>query len=186
MISLRIHVAKSPSRCTAHASSDFASIFEGFDTLVMGRRTFTAMGNTGGGDLGGPFRGMKVVVVSRTLDPRRYPNATIVSGGLKDAITALKQEPGKDIWLFGGGELFQGLLDLDLVDTVEVAVIPVLLGEGIPLLPRAAKRAPLALASHTIYPKTGTISLAYDVKRAAARTPKRGSRRAGSQEMAVS
>ena len=163
---------------------DFGSIFNEFDTLVMGRRTFTAMGDTGDGEFGGPFRGMKIVVVSRTLDKQRYPKATIVSENLKDAIAAMKQEPGKDIWLFGGGHLFQSLLDLDLVDTVEVAVIPVLLGQGIPLLPGAAKRAQLVLTSHTVYPKTGTIALAYDVKRAQKRS-QRASQQSGTRELAV-
>lgn len=47
----------------------------------------------------------------------------------------LKSQPGKDIWLFGGGTLFRSLADAGLVDTVEVAVMPILLGGGIPLLP---------------------------------------------------
>ena len=164
---------------------DFGAIFNEFDTLVMGRRTFAAMGDTGDGAFGGPFAGMKIVVVSRTLDPQRYPKATIVSDGVKAALTALKQQPGKDIWLFGGGQLFRTLLELDLVDTVEVAVIPVLLGQGIPLLPGAAKRAHLTLSSHTVHPKTGTLSLAYDVKHAGEKTSKRASRQSGPREMAV-
>jgi dihydrofolate reductase len=49
-------------------------------------------------------------------------------------VAALRAEPGKDIWLFGGGMLFRSLLDAGLVDLVEVAVIPVLLGGGVPLV----------------------------------------------------
>lgn len=71
--------------------------------------------------------------------------------------------PGKDIWLFGGGELSRGLLDAKLVDTVEVAVIPVRLGGGIPLLPPRAKRTKLKLTGHEIY-KTGIVSLEYSVQ----------------------
>ncbi len=163
---------------------DFGSILKDFDTLIMGRRTFTAMGDTGDGNFGGPFRGMKIVVVSRTLDPRRYPGATILSDDLKQAITALKAQAGKDIWLFGGGELFRSLVDVDVVDTVEVAVIPVLLGQGIPLLPATGARARLTLTSHTIYPKTGTVSLAYDVKRAKEAASQRASRRTRSRKAA--
>jgi dihydrofolate reductase len=161
---------------------DFAAMFKEFDTLVLGRRSFTAMGDTGNGSFGGPFTGMKIVVVSRTLDPRRYPGATVLSEELDAAIPALKQQPGKDIWLFGGGELFRSLLDLGLVDTVEVAVIPVLLGGGIPLLPGAARSTQLTLTRHTVYPKTGTVSLSYDVKRAADAAPTRSSRRSTSQK----
>ena len=70
------------------------------------------------------------------------------------------------MWLFGGGELFRSLLDLGLVDTIEVGVIPVILGGGIPLLPPPASRARLTLTNHRAYPKTGTVSLEYAVKRA--------------------
>jgi len=71
---------------------------------------------------------------------------------------------GKDIWLWGGGELFRSLLALKLVDVVEVAVIPVLLGKGLPMLPSPAKSAKLKLKSHKIYKKTGTVLLRYEVK----------------------
>ena len=62
----------------------------------------------------------------------------------------LKAAPGKDIWLFGGGSLFSRPLGMGLVDTVEVAIIPVLLGKGIPLLPDAAERATLKLTKHRV------------------------------------
>lgn len=142
---------------------DFGAIFAEFDTLLMGRKTFAPMAKAKGGK-GGPFSGMRLVVVSRTLRQRDYPNVTLISENLEQAVAALKQGPGKDIWLFGGGELFRSLLELGLVDTVEVAVIPVVLGQGIPLLPGPARPTTLALASHKVYAKTGTVALAYDVK----------------------
>ncbi len=85
-------------------------------------------------------------------------------------MTALKKEPGKDIWLWGGGDLFRSLLDLNLVDTVEVGVVPVVLGQGIPLLPSPARQTRLTLTSHQVYKKTGTVSLVYDVKPAVRRS----------------
>ena len=72
-------------------------------------------------------------------------------------------EPGKDIWLFGGGSLFRSLLAARLVDTVEVAVIPVLLGGGIPLLPPPTQQAKLRLVGNKVY-KTGIVSLEYAVE----------------------
>lgn len=86
-----------------------------------------------------------------------------VSADPKETVTALKRRPGKDIWLFGGGGLFQSLLALDLVDAVQVAIIPVLLGGGVPVLPSPATRAKLRLTSHRIYEKTGTVMLEYAV-----------------------
>jgi dihydrofolate reductase len=86
-----------------------------------------------------------------------------VSSNARDTVTQLKAAPGKDIWLFGGGSLFRSLLGLGLVDTVEVAIIPVLLGGGIQLLPNPAARAKLKLTKHRVYTQTGTVALEYDV-----------------------
>ena len=74
--------------------------------------------------------GKEAVVVSRTLKPKNHPDVTIVSRGLEARVREMRDRPGKDIWLFGGGQLFRSLLELGLVDSVEVAVIPVLLGGG--------------------------------------------------------
>ena len=143
---------------------DFRALFAQFDTVLLGRRTFEMMG--GAGTAGTP--GMKTVVVSRTLRQRDHPKVTIVGQGWKQTVSALREEQGKDIWLFGGGALFRSLLDVGLVDSVEVAIIPVLLGGGIPLLPPTAKRAKLRLVNHTIY-KTGIVSLEYAVERTVAK-----------------
>jgi dihydrofolate reductase len=141
----------------------FADFFKQFDTLLLGRKTFQAIGGKSGG--GGPFAAFKVLVLSRTLTAADHPDVTLLSGDVKATLTALKQGPGKDIWLFGGGELFQSLLNLGLVDTVEVGVIPVLLGGGLPLLPAPASRASLTLTKHRVYAATGTVSLEYAVTR---------------------
>jgi dihydrofolate reductase len=77
----------------------------------------------------------------------------------------LRARPGKDIWLFGGGELFRSLLGAGLVDGVDAAIVPVLLGEGIPLLPSPAVRTRLTLANRRVYEKSGIVALEYDVVR---------------------
>ena len=136
---------------------DFAAHFRQFDTLLMGRKTFSL----GAGGAGGPFAGMKILVASRTLQPADHPGVTVLAEGIAQAVDALKRAQGKDIWLFGGGDLFRNLLGLGLVDTIEVAVIPVLLGQGIPLLPPPAKQTSLRLAGHRIYGTTGTVYLTY-------------------------
>ncbi len=134
---------------------DFKAIFSQFDTLLMGRRTFEGAGAA--------FPGMKVVVFSRTLQQKDYPAVTIVSDHLKETVDALRAQPGKDIWLFGGGELFQSLLALGCVDTVEPAVIPILLGGGRPFLPAPSVRQNLALTGQRVYKKSGIVLLTYDV-----------------------
>ena len=135
---------------------DFGAQFAQFDTFLVGRRTFEAM--TGGPKLDG-----KVIVFSRTLRKEDHPDVTIVAGNERETVEALRREPGKDIWLFGGGELFRSFLDAGLVDTVEVAVIPILLGGGIPLLSPPAQQAKLKLTGRRVYEATGIILLQYDV-----------------------
>ena len=142
---------------------DFAAYAAEFDTLIMGRGTYAI---SGGGSGGATFRmgDVKVYVVSTTLDPADHPKVTIVSESVQETVTALKEEEGKDIWLFGGGVLFRSLLEMKLVDTVELGVIPVLLGEGIPLLPGLEGSAKLKLRKIDEYAKTGTVGLTYDVE----------------------
>lgn len=137
---------------------DFTSIFAQFDTLLMGRGTLETMPD------GGKMPGMEVVVFSRTLRQEDYPDFTIVSGDVDSKVNALRSAPGKDIWLFGGGTLFRSMWDLGLVDTVEPAIMPVLLGGGLPFLPSPASRGHLKLRHHRIY-ASGIVLLEYDVQR---------------------
>jgi len=137
---------------------DFAAMFAQYDTLLMGRGTFDVA--TTSRNL---FSGLdhKWIVVSRTLKPEDHPGVTILSSGVESAVAALKTQPGKDIWLFGGGVLFRSLLDAELVDTVEVAVIPVMLGSGIPILPEGQRRSLHLTESKTL--ASGILMLAYSV-----------------------
>ena len=138
---------------------DFRALYAQFDTALVGRRTFEVL--TGGKKKGGALPGMKTFVFSRTLRQRDYPKVTVVAEKSEETVAALRAEPGKDIWLFGGGVLFRSLLDAGLVDAVEVAVIPVLLGGGVPLFPPPAKTAKLSLTGQKVYPKTGIVLLEY-------------------------
>jgi dihydrofolate reductase len=138
---------------------DFDEVYERFDTILMGRRTFEPMAGAGQSQ---PF-GMKTFVFSKSLRASDHPNVTIVAEGETELLTKLRDQPGKDIWLFGGGQLFRSLSQLGLVDAVEVAVMPVLLGGGIPLLPPGGHRVGLKLTSHKIY-QTGTVGLEYAIQ----------------------
>jgi len=139
---------------------DFMGMFARFDTVLMGRKTYEAAQGMGGG---GEMPGVTSYVVSNTMNKKDHPKVAILSGDLKSEIEKLRTKPGKDIWLFGGGSLFRSLLELGLVDSVEVAVIPVLLGGGVPLLPVGSKRTTLKLVGSKRYKTTGTMSLEYAV-----------------------
>jgi dihydrofolate reductase len=137
---------------------DFGEIFRQFDTAVMGRLTYEAMLREGH-----PPKelGMKVFVASSTLDPAQHPDVTIIRENLPDFVAELKHRSGKAIWLFGGGATFRSLLDAGLVDRVEVSVIPILLGGGIPLVP-PGRRWSLQFKDSRTFP-SGIISLTYCV-----------------------
>lgn len=138
---------------------DFEALYAQFDTLVMGRRTWEIVRASGEG-----FRGRQVVVASRTLRASDHPEVEVVGEQLEARLHQLRSEPGRDIWLYGGGELFSQLLRWDLVDTVEPALIPILLGDGVPFLPSPAERRQLELVRHRAYPG-GMVLLEYEVRR---------------------
>jgi dihydrofolate reductase len=148
-------------------SIDFAAIYKEFDTAVMGRKTHEVVKAQGGH---GAMPGLDVVVFSRTLPEATHPGVRIVNADAREVVTALKKKPGRDIWLFGGGTLFRSLLDAGLVDSVEVAVIPVLLGAGIPLLPPGAT-AKLTLSDQKTLPASGIVMLSYSVPGSAGAGP---------------
>ena len=141
---------------------DFAGMMKDFDTFLIGRKTFEAMLRMG--SAGESVPGIQNIVFSRTLKPADYPHV-VVESDAEGVVSELRAKPGKDIALFGGGELFRTLLAAGLVDRVEVSLIPVLLGGGIPLLPPPAQRATLKLRKQRVYEKTGTIGLEYDILR---------------------
>jgi dihydrofolate reductase len=137
---------------------DFTALFARFDTVLMGRKTYEQVKAMGGG---AAMPGVTSIVASRTLNPEDCPGATVIGEGLTDRVRELRAGSGKDIWLFGGGVLFRSLLDDGLVDEVSVAVMPVLLGGGVPLL-AAGDRAKLRLISNKVY-QSGIASLEYAV-----------------------
>jgi len=147
---------------------DLEALFKEFDTVVMGRKTHELMTSQGGT---GAMPGAEVIVFSRTLPPVKTKGLRITAKDPGKVIAALKKRPGKDIWLFGGGSLFHALLAAKHVDTVELAVMPVLLGSGIPLQAPGVE-AKLVLTDQRILPKSGIAVLAYKVDGSRGPAPK--------------
>jgi dihydrofolate reductase len=142
----------------ADPALDYAAIHAQFDTLLMGRRTFEVARVRAAQ---WPDLGHRWIVVSGTLKPEEYPGVTILSSNVPEQVAALKALPGKDIWLMGGGVLFRSLLDAGLVDAVELALMPVMLGSGTPLLPEGRRRS-LHLVESKALP-SGILMLSYSV-----------------------
>jgi dihydrofolate reductase len=138
---------------------DFASLFSGFDTALLGRRTYELTLQPGAP----PWPpGWRIYVFSRTLNAAEHPAVTVVSSDIDRTVADLRAQPGRDIWLFGGGNLFGSLLGAGVVDQIEIAVMPVVLGGGIPFVSIGTPRSRLALTRAASSP-AGIVNLQYDV-----------------------
>jgi dihydrofolate reductase len=147
----------------ADPTVDFASIYAGVDTVLLGRRTYELTLQPGSPPWPVDWR---IFVFSRTLDAAQHVRVT-VNEDLNATVAALRFEPGRDIWLFGGGGLCASLLAAGLVDRIEVAVMPVVLGSGTPMVSPSAPRSRLTLTHSKVSPN-GIVHLHYDVQHAGA------------------
>jgi dihydrofolate reductase len=148
-----------------------APFFKTIDAAVMGRKTYdVAM------KMGGVSYGPKIAtyVFSRSLPPGERQGLTFVNQPPTKLIDGLRKRPGKDIWLMGGGELARDFLKADLVDELYLGIVPVLIGEGIPLFPAGFPQREFELLENKTYSK-GLIALKYKRVRAKSkrRTPPR-------------
>ncbi|WEK56062.1 MAG: dihydrofolate reductase family protein [Candidatus Cohnella colombiensis] len=146
---------------TPEPSFDFEALHAQFEIILMGRRTYEIASSMGG------FPGKHVIVASRSLSQEDHPDVEVVSVGLETRVHELREQTGRDIWLYGGGTLLSQLLTWNLVDTVEPAIIPILLGGGVPLLASQGVRRNLKLIGQTTYP-SGMVLLKYEVQKSTA------------------
>ena len=93
-----------------------------------------------------------------------------VSEPVKEFARKIRAKPGKNIWMMGGGELIASFLDAGEIDEFDVKVIPVMIGEGIPLVAPRHGDIPLKLISSKKYPD-GVVALKYAIDRGKARRP---------------
>lgn len=140
------------------SSIDWNVFMNRFDTVLMGRNTYEITSRQAGGGM----PNMQVYVFSRTLPAADSTNITIAAEDAAGVVEDLKKREGKDIWLMGGGVLFRSLLDARLVDAIEIGIVPILLGDGIPLLPHGATTTRLTLTHSKTHP-SGIAILTYDV-----------------------
>ena len=138
---------------------DFATIYAGFDIVLLGRRTYELTQQPGAP----PWPpGWGVYVVSRTLRSADNPAVRIIGADVESVVRGLRAGAGSAIWLFGGGELAASLLAMNLVDVIDVAIMPVVLGAGVPFIAPGGGRAPLHL-SRVQQSSIGIVNVQYHV-----------------------
>lgn len=98
------------------------------DSLLMGRRTYEVIRSMG---VEWPYPNHACYVYSQTLSEAFH--ASCIQEDVCTHVRSLLAQEGKDIWLVGGGMLVSSLIEENLIDTMIITVIPIVLGEGIPL-----------------------------------------------------
>lgn len=140
---------------------DFAAMYAGFSGLVMGRKSYEVFLATGGA----PGPALPVHVYSRTLPEGPRDGVTIVRDAVPHVRSLKQSGSDKPLWLWGGGEFCREMAKAGLVDGIDVAIIPVVLGGGLPIMATPGPQLSLKLKSHRLYAKTGTMFMEYDVVR---------------------
>ena len=131
------------------------------DTKLLGRRTYETSLR-----LGAKFDPTKdrTVVFSRQAPPPDVASGVeFVSGAIGPFVSRLREQPGKDIWLMGGGDLIASFLDEGAIDEFVITVVPVFIGDGIPLIARRHRHVPLDLHGVERF-GDGVVQLHYHVQ----------------------
>ncbi|HEY3839019.1 MAG TPA: dihydrofolate reductase family protein [Bryobacteraceae bacterium] len=137
-----------------------AKFYRKLDTVIMGRKTYEIgikMGQAGYPDLHN-------YVFTRKPKPNPAPNIEFVTEDVTSFAKRLRRTRGKHIWLVGGGEVIGAFLDAGEVDEFSIHVIPVLIGEGIPLIQPRHRHVELTLVKARRY-SDGVVRLHYKVSR---------------------
>ena len=150
--------------CFSDQDYGLKDFFSRVDTIFIGRKSYEmaqqyADNNNGEMVPGMPL--MKEYIFSSTLKTVK-DGAMLISGDITAKIRSIKEQPGKDIWLFGGASLTDTLMKEVLIDELWLSVHPILLGAGKPLFRPQDNRTQLTLLDSKTY-DTGLVSLWYKV-----------------------
>ncbi|MBU8544702.1 MULTISPECIES: dihydrofolate reductase family protein [Roseomonadaceae] len=122
----------------------FTAFYDRVETILMGRTTYEAARRMGEW----PYAGKPVLVVTSRPLADAPPGVETRPGDLPALVAELRQRGLGLVWVEGGGQLLRGMLAIGALDRLEMAVIPVVLGDGIPLFPPGTPETRLALRHH--------------------------------------
>ncbi|HEV2904948.1 MAG TPA: dihydrofolate reductase family protein [Pyrinomonadaceae bacterium] len=141
--------------------------FKSIDTVIYGRKTYDMAVKfvEEGVEIPDDGSAMRNYVFSRRRPPKKVlPGFEFVKEPIKKFGRRLRAEKGKDIWMMGGGGIIASFLDEGEIDEFIISVIPVFIGEGIPLIAPSHRTVPLKLLSTKKY-SDGVLRLHYAVKK---------------------
>lgn len=153
--------------CIMDDDMDFDGFLSTIDTIFYGRISYDSWGNYQPAADASPaeqalWKGVhsknKYVFSSQQ---RQDDKATFISSDIVDTVTEIKQQGGKDIWLYGGASLIKTFIRSGLVDIYRLSVHPVALGSGKPLFEDLKERLGLKLVKTNVF-KSGVVQLIYE------------------------
>ena len=152
---------------TKEGSADFGAFFTTIDTIVMGRKTLDAAIAMSGGSFTLPVK-IPHYIFSRTQPPGERDGVIFTNQSPRVWLRKIRARPGKHIFHMGGGELARSFLEADLIDELFLGIVPILLGDGLPLFPAGFPQRDFTLVENKTYSKS-QISLTYRRIRAKAK-----------------
>ena len=139
---------------------EFEDFFSSFDAIIIGGLTYDVALKAG---YWMSPNTPTWVMTRRDLNVL-HPSITITKKSPKDVCKQLDQQGMKRIWLMGGGKLAASFLDAGLLDEVDLSIVPVILGEGVPVIGKTEHEPMLSLKSHGTF-TNGVVSVKYAPKR---------------------
>ncbi|HEX2983586.1 MAG TPA: dihydrofolate reductase family protein [Ignavibacteriales bacterium] len=139
----------------------YKEFYASIDTALMGRKTYDEMLKMEGGNF---IPDKKVYVFSQKIDKAVYDNYEVIKTNMIEFTRSLLKEPGKDIWLVGGGEIIKVFLENKLIDEIVVSIHPILIGSGIPLFPSGDYWTNLEVTDCIKF-DSGLVQIKYNVKK---------------------
>ncbi|WP_454881612.1 dihydrofolate reductase family protein [Sphingobacterium detergens] len=153
--------------CIMDDDMNFDGFLSRIDSIFYGRVSYDAWGNfqpdsnasEAEASLWRNVHAKKKYVFSH--QPRQDPGATFISDDIHQKVSAIKQQEGKDIWLYGGASLIKTFIQANLVDIYRISVHPIVLGKGKPLFEDLSERLHLKLMESRAF-KSGVVQLIYN------------------------
>jgi dihydrofolate reductase len=141
--------------CFTDADYGMTDFLNSIDATLMGGKSYRIVT-----EYGPPYPEFTNYVFTHTEKETPFKNVRFVSGNIPNFVKSLREEAGKNIWLFGGAEIIHPLLEENLIDEMILSVHPIILGAGIPLFKNVTERKFFQLADTISYP-SGLVQLIY-------------------------
>lgn len=135
----------------------YHAFYDSVDTIIMGRKTYEEVLGFG---VDWPYPDCKTYILSSREVEIKTENTFLINESLDAMVKEWHKEPGKDIWVVGGGELITSMINLGLIDEMLLTITPVILGSGIPLFPNSPQETKFELIKTESF-DTGFVNLTY-------------------------